>query len=369
MNMRSNRLKPGVTAIVLSAALLLTAADAVAADTWQLKQGKEWEKIAAGPDGEYMLAVAGIKQMIETGQPKSAMEKLAMLKEKFAEIVGPDLDAFMAAEMLYAENQWAKAVKKYDEFLAAFPDSRFYESAIEREYSIAVAYLAGEKRRVLKILKLSAFDDGAAIMRRIADRSGDAPIAKRALIALAKAHEKKDEYIEAYEVWADIYAQWPTGDTGRQALLAMAQTLHSAYKSPKYDPTVLNSARSYYNSFMDKFPALALDYEIAAKIKMIDEQLAYKQFTIGQYYEKTDSIQAANLYYQQVTETWPDSTAAKMAKARMDAIISDEQGRIPVQKQNLRRRMFETTSEFLDNWFGILKLNPPTGASDDPGGN
>ena len=283
--MRSNRLKPGFAIIVLSAVLLLTAV-ADAADTWQLKQGKDWQKIAAQPDGEYMLAVAGIKQMIDTGQPKSAMEQLAGLKEKFAEIAGPDLDAFMAAEMLYAENQWVKAVKKYDEFLAAFPDSRFYDSAIEREYAIAVAYLAGEKRRVLKILKLSAFDDGAAIMRRIADRSGDAPIAKRALIALAKAHEKKDEYIEAYEVWADIYARWTTGDTGRQALLAMAQTLHAAYKSPKYDPTVLDSARSYYENFRDKFSDPALDYEIAAKIEMIDEQLAYKQFTIGQYYEK-----------------------------------------------------------------------------------
>ena len=355
--MRSNGLKPGFAIIVLFAVLLLTGAGI--ADTWQLKQGKEWQKIASGPDGEYMLAVAGIKQMIDTGQSKSVMEQLAGLKEKFAEITGPDLDAFMAAEMLYAENQWAKAVKKYDEFLAAFPDSRFYESAIEREYSIAVAYLAGEKRRVLKILKLSAFDDGAAIMRRIADRSGDAPIAKRALIALAKAHEKKDEYLEAYEVWADIYARWTTGDTGRRALLAMAQTLHAAYKSPKYDPTVLDSARSYYSSFMDKFPGLALDYEIAAKIKMIDEQLAYKQFVIGQYYEKTDSTQAANLYYQQVTETWPDSTAAQMAKARMDAIISSEQDRTLGQKPTLRRRMFETTNEFLDSWFGILKLKKP----------
>ncbi len=355
--MRSNGLKSGVMAIVLSAALLLTAA--AAADTWRLKQGKDWQKIAAQPDGEYMLAVAGIKQMIDTGQPKLAIAQLARLKENFTEIAGPDLDAFMAAEMLYAENQWVKAIKKYDEFLAAFPDSRFYESAIEREYSIAVAYLAGEKRRVLKILKLSAFDDGAAIMRRIADRSGDAPIAKRALIALAQAHEKKDEYLEAYETWADIYARWPTGDTGRQALLAMAQTLHSAYKSPKHDPTVLDSARSYYGNFRDKFPGPARDYEVAAKIKMIDEQLAYKQFTIGQYYEKTDSIQAANLYYQQVTDTWPGSTAAKMAKAQMDAIISNEQGQTPGQKRNLRRRMFETTSEFLDNWFGILKLKKP----------
>jgi outer membrane protein assembly factor BamD (BamD/ComL family) len=349
-----DHLKSGFAIIVLSAALLLTGA--VAAETWQLKQGKDWQKIAAQADGEYMLAFAGIKQMIDTGQPKSAMAQLARLKENFTEIVGPDLDAFMAAEMLYAKKQWSKAIKQYDEFLATFPDSRFYESAIEREYSIAVAYLGGEKRRVLKILKLSAFDDGAAIMRRIADRSGEAPIAKRALIALAQAHEKKDEYIEAYEVWADIYARWTTGDTGRQALLAMAQTLHSAYKSPKHDPTVLDSARSYYESFRDKYPGLARDYEVAAKIEMIDEQLAYKQFAIGQYYEKTDSLQAANLYYQQVIDTWPGSTAAQMAKARMDAIISNEQGRTPGQKRNLHRRMFEATSEFLDNWFGILKL-------------
>ena len=39
-----------------------------------------------------------------------------------------------------------------------------------------------------------------------------------------------------------------------------------------------------------------------------------RDITIGQYYEKTGSRQAANLYYDMVIRQWPGSQAAKKAK-------------------------------------------------------
>jgi outer membrane protein assembly factor BamD (BamD/ComL family) len=47
-------------------------------------------------------------------------------------------------------------------------------------------------------------------------------------------------------------------------------------------------------------------------LNQINEQLAYKQFSIGRYYQKTGNKQAANFYYRMVIDNWPESTAAKM---------------------------------------------------------
>ena len=114
---------------------------------------------------------------------------------------------------------------------------------MERQFSIGTAYLNGQLRKVLKFLPLPAYDEGERLMQDLADRTGDAPIAKRALTAIARSYEKRGKYFEAYQTWADISSRWPTGETGKEALLEMAHSLHSSYRSPRYDPAALESAR------------------------------------------------------------------------------------------------------------------------------
>lgn len=344
-------------AIVLSGAVFTGWASA---DTWHLTGDGEWEKVADDAAGKYMLAVAKVKQLISVGQVESAQQALQQLKADFPDVAGPDLDAFMEAEMLYAAGKWAKAVRKYEEFIEAWPRSSLYDSALEREYAIAVAFLSGEKRRVLKVLKLSAYQEGAKIMRRIADHAGDAPIAKRALVAIARSCENRGKFFltdpdqtDAYETWADISFRWPTGDLGREALLGMAHSLHSAYRSHKYDSAGIESARRYYEDFKERYLGLADEHNIDGKITMVDGQLAYKQFTIAEYYDRTENKQAANLYYQLVVDDWPDTDAATMARAKLEA--ADTQGPSRKQERAIRRRLFDAGSTFLDSWFGIWK--------------
>lgn len=192
---------------------VLASLEAVEPDIWHLSEGGQWTKTGDLPSGEYMLAVARIKQMINAGETEAAQAALEKLKSDFADVMGDqrDLDAFTEAEMLYSAGKWNKAAKKYDEFLGAWPNSWLTESALERRFSIANAYLNGQKRRVIKILKLPAYEEGYNIMYKIADRTGDEPIAKRSLITLAGSLEKRKKYMESYEIWADISSRWPTG--------------------------------------------------------------------------------------------------------------------------------------------------------------
>ncbi len=330
------------------------------ADTWHLTGQGEWEKVADDATGKYMLAVAKIKQLISTGEVEPSQDALKQLKADFGDIVGPDLDAFMEAEMLYAEGKWAMAVKKYDQFIGAWPESSLYESALEREYAIATAFLSGEKRKVLKVFRLSAYEEGVKIMRRIADLVPDAPIAKRALVAVARSCEKRGKYFtndpdqtDAYETWADISSRWPTGDLGRDALLGMARSLHSAYRGHKYDSGGLQSARRYYEDFKSRYPELTAEHNIDEKVTMIDEQLAYKQLEIALYYERAENIQAANLYYQLVVDDWPGTAAAEAAGAKLETADSpDASGE---KTLTIRRRLFDAGCTFLDNWFGVRK--------------
>jgi outer membrane protein assembly factor BamD (BamD/ComL family) len=287
------------------------------ADTWRLEKGQGLKPVSDSNDGGYAQAVANIKQLINDGKTGKAKKAVEKLKKDFPNIAKPDFDAFMKAELLYADGKYQKAVEAYNKFLDKFPQSDFCDAALEREFAIATAYLSGQKIKVLGIFKISGFDTGEKIMDKISDRAGDEPIAKRAALTAVEHYEKRDMFNDAYDKWSQISSRWPTGQIGKDALLGMARCKHALYKGPQYNATNLISAKSYYESFQQRYPEEAKQLDIGEKILQINEQLAYKQFRIGCFYQRTGSLEAANLYYNMVVANWPESTAAKMAEEQI----------------------------------------------------
>jgi outer membrane protein assembly factor BamD (BamD/ComL family) len=219
--------------------------------------------------------------------------------------------------MLLVKGKLVKAVKSYDKFLDGYPLSPFYESALEREFEIATAFLNGQKIPVLGIFRVNGHKEGTKVMERLADRAGDRPIAQRALVAVAKSYEAKGKFFEAYQSWSDVSSRWPTGQVGRDSLLGMARSLYSGYRGPKYDLKTLVSAQAYYQEFKQRYPEYAAQMDVDRILNGIEEQLAYKYYSIGEYYERTGSKQAANIYFQEVIDSWPKTAAAESASKKI----------------------------------------------------
>lgn len=312
--------------IVSAVVAVLSAVVASPAGTWRLERGRDWKPLSEqSREDKYLLAVAEIKKLVNTGQTQAVGEALDELKGEFPEVAGPDLDAFMEAEMLLCEGKFAKAVRSYNKFLAEHPDSEFYEAALDRQFAIATAYLAGQKRSILSIFKIKGYAAGVRIMERISDRVGlDTVIGSKAALAVAKSYERRKRFNEAYLKWSEISSQWETGQIGKDALLAKARCKYAAYRGSDYDASNLISARSYYENFKLRYLEDAEEIGVDKKLKQIDEQLADKQFSIGQYYQKTGNRQSANLYYEMVVRNWPNSMAAKMAKERLEDSLTYE---------------------------------------------
>lgn len=337
----------GVRILLAAVAILLPGL--LYAETWHLEE-QGWQNVADSPEGEYLLAISRIKQQLLNGTSEDVLNALEQLKTDFPDMTGGEIDGYIKAEKLFAKGDWYKAATQYTQFLDTWPDSVLQPAAMERVYAIGTAFLQGQKRSFLKVLKLPAFDDGVDLMIKLADRAGNAPIALRALTTLAENQERRDKMLDAYHTWSEIADRWPTGETGRSALLRMAQSLHAAYSGPQYDASVLHSAESYYNDFISRYPEAARDLEIGRTLELITEQIAYKQYSLGFYYERTGKPSAAEMYYNKVITDWPDSKAGQMAQARLSPDAP------PAVKKTFRRRAVNTAGGFLDSWFGIQKL-------------
>jgi hypothetical protein len=284
-------------------------------ETWQLEQGQDWKSVQTKNEDKYLLVVACTENLINSGRTLELFEEWSNLRKEFPEIDKRDLDIFIEAELFLCDGKFTKAAINYNKFLDKdYRDNTLYNVALERLFRIAEAFLAGREKTVLGIFKIKGYAEGIRIMENITDRAGDKPIGIQAAVAVAESYEQRKMFNEAYLKWSEISWQWKTGQIAEQALLGMAQCKHAAYKGPNYNASSLDSAKTYYENFKLRYPQKAEELGIDEILKQIDEQIAYKQFTVGLYYQETGKTLAANLYFQMVIRNWPESKSAELAK-------------------------------------------------------
>jgi tetratricopeptide (TPR) repeat protein len=316
----------------LAAMLVLSVCPVVEAGIQPLEKGRDSDSVSQQNQDNYELLVAQINKLVDTGQCKAVIKAFNKLKTDFPEITSSDssdLGLFVGAEILRCKGKLSKAARQYGKLLDQItPESRFYLTALDRQFGIATAFLAGEKRPVLGIFKMKGYAEGVRIMEDISYRLAlDDPegMGLKAEIAVAKSYQERKKYDEAFYRWAQIKDRHKNDRLGKEALLAMAQCRLAMYKGPGYDDSDLigrplnpgsfyDSARGCYDEFKLKHPQETEEFNIEQKINEIDEKLASKQFKIGQYYQGTGNMLSANLYFQMVVNRWPQTVTAKIAE-------------------------------------------------------
>jgi tetratricopeptide (TPR) repeat protein len=249
--------------------------------------------------------------------------------------------AIIKANKLYQKGKYAPAVKNYDRFLRDWDSNKPpFEEILEREYGIAMEFLGKRRIPILGVFSINGRASGEKIMERISEKTKNKQLSLNAGVAIANSYEvrglKDNSYYEAAHLkWLELLetndkdsiipVPMPTGVLGKDAILAMGRCKYLAYKGPDYDASFLNgrafsekdmydNAINCYKEFTKQYPQEAKNASVESKLDDINEHLAEKDFKTGIYYQKTDNMQAANLYYQMVVRQWPQSDAAKRSQ-------------------------------------------------------
>jgi outer membrane protein assembly factor BamD (BamD/ComL family) len=293
-------------------------------------------RAARAPDEQYDKALADIKEAVQAGDSKGAKAIAQQLKAEYPDRVGPDIDLYVAGELHYWAGHYSKALAKYEKLLKDYPGSEFANASQEREYEMATAYLQGRKKTILGFIKISGCAEGVEIMEKISDRAGlEEPngVGLRATIFVAEYYERVEKYLDAYLKWSEVASVWETGPISKRAIFRMAEDNLAAYdihpikERYRFDASKLTTARTYYEKYLALYPEDAAQADVPAKIKSIDEQMAYKQFKIAQYYRHIGKHRAANLYLDMVIQNWPNTEAAGMAREAMAEQLDGEKAR------------------------------------------
>jgi len=309
----------------VAAALIL--ASGASCSVFQSKKDKgvfkERKPLTEEQTGKLLAEVGELQELVDSGKKGASKQCTGQIERDFPKIVELDLGMYLDAEMYLLDEKHLRAAKTFENMIEEYPDTELKATTQHRLFKIGNIYLGGKKKTVLGFIKVSGHDDGVKILNGISDDIGlDDPngLGLKSALAVAHSFEARKEHEEAYLKWLEISITWQRGELGKQALLGMAGNKHAAYtvhpedRQPLFDAANLKTAKTYYQKFTVTFPDDAKSLNIDKIIREIEQQMARKELSIGQYYQRTGHEQAANIYFDMVVETWPNTDAAQIAR-------------------------------------------------------
>jgi tetratricopeptide (TPR) repeat protein len=272
--------------------------------------------------------VVVLQKLVDARKKNAVKRSIKAMTASYPQIAQYELEDFLKAEAYLLKDKFSRAAKVYQKVVEDYPASELRTPTVQRLYDISTMYVVdGRKKTLLWIFRISGAETGIKILEAVSEAEGledpNGP-GLRSALHIVDNYEKRLMYEDAYLKWLEISTVWEDGNLGRRALLGMADAKRNSYnknpleRRPLFDASSLKTARTYYEKYLMLFPDDAANSYVTTTIQEIDEQIAYKEYTIGEFYERTGQKQAANLYYDMVIESWPGSKAAQMARETLN---------------------------------------------------
>lgn len=296
-----------------------TGPESVAAQETQYR-----ERQVLDPDSDEWVPSSAPVEGTPQGELELARSQLARSAPRKARAIlgkwlkaNPDHEQRVEAEFLLGDalfeigDFWA-AFERYN-YVAENTGGELYRRAVRRELDVARAFLAGKKRRVLKILRLPAYDSGVEILDKVWAQAPGTRTGEDALRTRADFHYTRGEMDFAQDDYVTLAREYPRGRFTQYAMMRSAESANAAFEGVKFDDRPLLEAEERYKQVQNVFPAYAERERVADRLAGIREARASKDLDIGRWYVRTNRPDAAAFYFRRVRSLYAGTLAADEA--------------------------------------------------------
>lgn len=279
----------------------------------------EWVARAEEPPAAPVGELEEARALLARGQPKKAFR---ILKKWVA--ANPDHERYYEGVLLlgdahFERGRFYQAYEQYEQVVENTAGELF-RTALQKEKDVALAFLAGRKRIVWRILRLPAYDEAIEILDRIWERVPGTRLGEDALRIKADYFYRRGDMDLAQDEYANLAREYPAGRFRQFAMLRSAEAAVAAFPGVKFDDRPLLEAEERYRQLQEAYPAYAEREAVAQQREGIRQKRAEKDLDIARWYERTKQPAAAEFYYRAILKDWPDTLAAADARQRLQAL-------------------------------------------------
>ncbi len=277
------------------------------------------EMVTSNPDGTDHAAVfldaASHFRSASAAHPDSSLAEDAM---------------FLEGESFFFADRYVQANRAFEGLVADYSGSRYLDRAEQRRYSIALYWLKLKKNGASVALndpkrpKFALAGEARRILHRIRIDDPTGKLADDATFALGKAYLEAKRYEEAADTFSYLRKDYPGSTFQFKSRMLELESLLKSYKGPDYDGTPLVEAEKLRKQIAMQFPDKAGENQkiLAQQSSLITNQLAQRDFEVGQFYERRGENRAAKLYYEKAQSDFGNSVFSEQLGERIETVAS-----------------------------------------------
>ena len=269
------------------------------------EEGKQFyqqgtQAITANPDGQqhedYFIKAANKFKTAGSLWPESSLAEDAF---------------FYEGESFFFANRYVQANRAYEGLISQYSGTRYLDRAEQRRYSIAVYWLDLKKNgapvvslRDPKRPKFSLASEARRILHRIRIDDPSGKLADDATYALGSAYMAINRHEDAAETFSYLRKDYPGSEYQFRSQMLELESRLKSYRGPDYDGLPLVEAEKLRQQIVRQFPDEAKQYVeiLNQQDSLIKNQLAQRDYQIGEFYEGKGQNLAAKIYYEKVQE-------------------------------------------------------------------
>ena len=235
---------------------------------------------------------------------------------KTAGVLWPDSslaeDAFFyEGESYFFANRYVQANRAYEGLITQYSGTRYLDRAEQRRYSIAIYWLDLKKNGAsvltlndAKRPKFSLASEARRILHRIRIDDPAGKLADDATYALGTAYMAINRHEDAAETFSYLRKDYPGSEHQFNAQMLELESRLKSYRGPDYDGLPLIEADNLRKQIVKQFPNEAGQHReiLNQQSTLIKNQLAQRDYQIGEFYEGKGQNLAAKIYYEKVQE-------------------------------------------------------------------
>ncbi|MBN1437715.1 MAG: outer membrane protein assembly factor BamD [Sedimentisphaerales bacterium] len=289
-------------------------------DTVVLGSAEQWVAVDQNEPAEFTQ----IRADLNNGQTRRALNQIKDWIEDHPDSPYIDQALHIQAQVLIARGKHYDAYEIYEQLLDEHSNSQLFETALREEVDIARLFLAGQKRTVLGILRVTARAEAIVMLDGVVERWPGSELACQALMMQADYYFQEGRFVESQEIYQTVVEYYGHSEYYPTAMLRRAESSFGQYYGPEYDSTCLDDAYIRYLEFEAEFPEQALQNNVAERLEEIINEQIRKEFVVADYYERTGRIPAAVSYWQMIVERWPNTTWAQQSQELLASYADSE---------------------------------------------
>ena len=258
----------------------------------------------------------------EAGNLRSALKGYERVAKRYGSSVYASEALYRTGLILQKRRQYYKAFTSYQSMLTLYPNSDKFNQVIAEQYRIASALLQGKRPYYWGMIPGFRNKERAVqYMEQIVANAPYSDYAPLSLMNAARGYLRIKEGEEAIDALDRMINNYPKSVLTPDAYLRIAETHASLVEGPYYDQASTKEAITYYEDYLILFPGdsgAAAAEKGLAKMKTV---LAQSKMILADYnFKYRKNYQAAKIFYNEAITTYPDSTVATAARAKLTKI-------------------------------------------------